>query len=72
MAYFNYHSTAKRLIAEGKLSAWYFTQRHNQISPALVLVFDDIAHPAMPIREYRWPEYLPLLPAEKRKTTTDE
>ncbi len=67
MAYFNYHTTAKRLLAEGKLTAWYFVAKHNHIAPALVLVFDDAAHPVMPIREYRWPEYMPLLPADKER-----
>lgn len=66
MFYYNYHGTAKRLMESGKLTAWYYSDRHNHIAPALVLVFDDIAHPVMPIREYRWPEYLPLLPEEKQ------
>ena len=64
MSYYNYHATAKRLIAEGKLLGYYFTERHNAISPALVLFFDDYRHPVMPIRSYRWEEYLPLLPQE--------
>ena len=59
--YFNYHATAKRLIKENKLINYYFTQKHGKISPALVLVFDDIAHPVMPIRKERWAEYLALL-----------
>lgn len=65
MAYYSYHGTIKRLLAEGKLEAWYYTDRHNHISPALVLVFNDAKHPKMPLREYRWAEYLPLLPPEK-------
>ncbi len=65
MAYYNYHATVRRLLEEGKLEAWYITDRHNQIRPALVLVFCDPQHPKMPIREYRWNEYLPLLPPEK-------
>ena len=64
MSYFNYHATAKRLIAEGKLIGYFFTERHNAISPALVLLFDDYRHPIMPIRENRWAEYLLLLPEE--------
>ena len=66
MAYYNYHATAKQMISEGKLTAWYFTEKHNQISPALVLVFNDPIHPVMPIREYRWQEYLPILAVEKQ------
>ena len=61
MSYFNYHAAAKCLIHEGKLKGWYITDRYNNISPALVLVFDDIRHPVMPIRQYRWEEYMPLL-----------
>ncbi|MBQ8310362.1 MAG: thermostable hemolysin delta-VPH [Clostridia bacterium] len=61
MPYFNYHATAKRLIAEGRLIGYYFTERHGKISPALVLLFDDEKHPVMPIREQRWEEYAELL-----------
>jgi hypothetical protein len=68
MPYYNYHATARQLLADGKLVRWYYTEKHNRVSPALVLVFDDAAHPVMPIREYRWPEYIPLLPVEKEKT----
>ena len=68
MAYYNYHATAKRLLAAGKLTGWYYTEKHRQISPALVLLFDDATHPVMPIRQYRWGEYLPFLPPEKEKT----
>ncbi len=67
MGYYNYHATAKQLIKDGKLIEWYYTEKHNQISPALVLIFDDLAHSVMPIREYRWQEYLPLLPPQKEK-----
>lgn len=68
MGYFNYHATARRLIAEGKLTGFYYAKRHNQISPALVLLFDDVRHPRMPIRKERWAEYEPLLPKEKEQT----
>lgn len=61
MPYYNYHATAKRLIAEGKLKRYYFSKNYNGISPALVLVFDDMQHPVMPIREHRFEEYLSLL-----------
>lgn len=59
--YFSYHATAHRLIDDGKLIGYYYTDRHNAISPALVLVFDDFSHPLMPIRQHRWDEYKPLL-----------
>ena len=66
MAYYSYHATVRRLLGEGKLTAWYFTRRHNQIQPALVLVFNDVKHPYMPLRSHRWDEYLPILPPEKQ------
>lgn len=62
LAYFNYHATAKKLIKNGKLISYYFTENHNGIKPALVLVFNDITHPVMPIKQSRWQEYLSLLP----------
>ena len=65
MAYFNYHATIKKLINQNKLIGYYFTNKHNNISPALVFVFDDIKHLLMPIRKHRWNEYLPLLDKEK-------
>ena len=61
MVYYNYHATAKKLIIENKLITYYFTEKHNSISPALVLVFNDIKHPIMPIREHKWKEYIELL-----------
>ena len=59
--YFNYHQTAKKLIASGKLLNYYFVEKHNKISPALVLVFNDSLHPIMPIREGKWYEYIDLI-----------
>lgn len=59
MSYFNYHAKAKRLIKDGHLVGYAFVDNWNGIRPALVLYFDE-AKP-MPIREYRWQEYLPLL-----------
>lgn len=61
MPYFNYHATAKRLISQGKLIRFYFADSYSGISPALVLVFDDVRHPIMPIREHKWHEYMPLI-----------
>ena len=59
--YFNYHATAKRLIESGKLIDFYFTEKHNKISPALVLVFNDSRHPVMPIREVYFESYIKLI-----------
>lgn len=61
MGYFNYHATAKKLIKEGKLKNFYFTKKHNAISPALVLCFNDVHHPIMPIRKEKFIEYLNLI-----------
>lgn len=54
--YYNYHARAKQLIEEGHLIKTEIVDRWNDISPALVLYFDN--HRPMPIREYRWGEYL--------------
>lgn len=67
MAYFNYHAKAKQLIKENKLMFYYFTEKHNKISPALVLVFNDDKHHLMPIRKEHWQEYLNILPKSKLK-----
>jgi hypothetical protein len=56
MSYYNYHATAKRLISEGHLVKMEIMERWNAIAPALVLFFDN--HRPMPIRSYRWDEYL--------------
>lgn len=56
MSYYNYHAKAKQLIAEGHLIKTEIVERWNSISPALVLYFDN--HRSMPIRQYRWNEYL--------------
>ncbi len=61
MSYFNYHATAKKLIFDGKLISYFFSENYNGISPALVLTFNDAKHPIMPIRQHRWKEYLTLL-----------
>ncbi|OCG57852.1 MULTISPECIES: thermostable hemolysin delta-VPH [unclassified Gilliamella] len=59
MSYFNYHAKAKKLIKNGDLVRYEFVDDWNGIKPALVLYLKN-ANP-MPIREYRWDEYLPLL-----------
>lgn len=61
MPYFNYHATAKKLISEGKLIDYFFTERYHSVSPALVLLFDDLKHPVMPIREHHWEEYMRMI-----------
>lgn len=59
MAYFNYHAKAKNLIATGHLVRFEIVDKWGNISPALVLYFDN--NRPMPIREQRFDEYLPLL-----------
>ena len=56
MSYYNYHAKAKQLISQGHLVKMEIVKHWNGISPALVLYFDN--HRPMPIREYRWDEYL--------------
>ncbi|MCQ2564277.1 MAG: thermostable hemolysin delta-VPH [Clostridia bacterium] len=59
MTYYNFHAIAKNLILTNHcISATWFENYHH-IRPALVLYFDN--HRPIPIREYRWEEYLPLL-----------
>lgn len=59
MAYYNYHAKAKNLIATGHLVRFEIVERWGNISPALVLYFDN--QRPMPIREYRFDEYMQLL-----------
>lgn len=53
--YYNYHAKAKQLIADGHLVEYEIVETWNNISPALVLWFDN--HKPMPIRKYKWDEY---------------
>lgn len=57
--YYNYHAKVKKLIMEGRLAGYEFVDEYNGIKPALVLYFID--HRPMPIRDYRWEEYLPFI-----------
>lgn len=56
MSYYNYHAKAKQLIADGHLVNMEIVEQWNTITPALVLYFDN--HRPMPIRQYKWDEYL--------------
>ena len=69
--YYNYHATVKKLINEGKLKKYYIVEKYNNISPALILEFDDEKHPIMPIRQYRWDEYWKLLTLYSAKDQVD-
>lgn len=59
MAYFNYHAKAKQLIADVHLTRFEIVDNWKGISPALVLYFDN--NKPIPIREYRFDEYLSIL-----------
>ena len=59
MTYFNYHAIAKNLILSGHCFAATKFKIYHHISPALVIYFDN--HKPIPIRQYRWNEYLPIL-----------
>lgn len=59
MAYFNYHAKAKKLIKEGHLLAVQFFENYHNISPAMVLYFDN--ENPMSIREHRFEEYINLI-----------
>lgn len=63
MSYFNYHAKAKNLIATGHLVRFEIVPKWGNISPALVLYFDN--NRPMPIREYRWDEYSDILKVGK-------
>lgn len=65
MRYFNYHAKALNLISEGHLLSATLVDKHRNISPALVLYFDNYA--PMPIREYVWDKYIEQIKAQKIK-----
>lgn len=57
--YYNYHAKAKKLIADGHLIDYKVVEKWNNISPALVLYFDN--HKPMPIRKYKFDDYWNIL-----------
>lgn len=59
MRYYNYHAQIKKLILSGQLTGYKFVDDYNGIKPALVLYFKN--HRPMPVRSYRWGEYLNYL-----------
>lgn len=59
MPYFNYHAKAKNLIKGGHLVKFEIVEKWGNISPALVLYFDN--NRPMPIRSHRFDEYMELL-----------
>jgi len=59
MSYYNYHAQCKKLICSNHLIGASMFKRYKHISPALVLYFDN--HKPIPIREYKFPEYVQIL-----------
>ena len=59
MGYFNYHAVAINLIKNGHCKGANLVKKHNKISPALVLYFDN--HKPMPIRKDSFDNYFSLL-----------
>lgn len=59
MAYFNYHAKAQNLIKSGHCVKAELVEKYKDISPALILYFDD--HIQMPIRLHKFEEYFLLL-----------
>lgn len=59
MAYFNYHARAKHLLKSNSCIAATIFKEYHHIRPALVLYFSN--HKPMPIRDYMWHEYLPII-----------
>jgi len=59
MTYFNYHAKAKNLIKNGHCIAVTIFKEYHHIRPALVLYFSN--NKPIPIREYMWKDYFPLI-----------
>lgn len=59
MSYFNYHAKAQNLIKTGHCIKAEVVEQHNNISPALMLYYDN--HPPIPIRQDKWLFYFELL-----------
>ena len=59
MAYFNYHAKAQGLIKGGHCTKAEIVEQYKEISPALILYFDN--HIPMPIRLHKFDEYFELL-----------
>ena len=59
LAYFNYHAKAHNLIKSGHLLHFEIVPAWGNISPALVLYFDN--NRPMPIREHKFAEYIELI-----------
>jgi len=59
MPYFNYHAKVRSLINSNECLGVSIIDKHNKISPAMVFYFKN--HKPMPIRQYKWKDYFPLI-----------
>ena len=59
MSYFNYHAKVKSLIKGGDCIGVSLLYKYNHIKPAMVFYFKS--HKPMPIRNYMWNDYFPLI-----------
>lgn len=59
MTYYNYHAIAMNLIKSNHCIRAELKEKHNQISPALVLYFNN--HPPMPIQFNSFERYFEVL-----------
>jgi len=53
--YYSYHNIIKRKILDNKLIGYEYRENYKNISPALLLYFNDGS--VYPIREYCWFKY---------------
>lgn len=58
MGYYNYHGIIKNRITSGEAFTVEIVDRHNGITPCMLIIFSDKIYP---IREYRWEEYIALI-----------
>lgn len=68
--YYNYHARAKNLILTHHCIGASIFSNYHHIYPALVLYFDN--HKPIPIREYRWNEYLDMLKTQNITIQNDK
>jgi len=63
--YFNYHAKIKKLILQNHLTNILFFDKYNKISPAIVFIFNN--NKPMPIRQYKWQDYVCFLKENSSK-----
>ena len=70
MTYFNFHAKAKALINNGNCVSATIFSNYRHIKPALVLYFDN--NIPIPIRDYKWNDYFPILKSNSIKINNPE